>query len=118
MSEGIRRRSLPPPDAMSDAQAGLDARIRLKQDRGEPLDNEEKAFLADLPAYREFSAEEVRASAARHGGVTPIDAATGLPHDSKRASEQALREGRESALVPPGGKEIEGTRSRRDEPQP
>lgn len=95
MSEGIRRRSLPPPGPLDEHGAALDARIRRKQDRGAPLDDEERAFLARLPAGREIPAEKIRDSAARHGGVAPLDAAKGLPHDAPPAGTRA--EDREGA---------------------
>ena len=50
MSEGDRPRKLPVPRPMNDHEAGLDASIRRKQERGEPLDAQERAFLARLPA--------------------------------------------------------------------
>ncbi len=77
MSDGIRRRSLSHPDALSDRDAGREALVRAKFDRGEPLDSAEKAFLADLPARQEISPEEIQRVAAAHGGATPIDAKTG-----------------------------------------
>lgn len=63
MSEGIRPRRLPTPGPMSDDGANLDARIRRKMDAGEPLDDAERAFLADLPATREIPPAEVQRAA-------------------------------------------------------
>lgn len=44
-----RRGPIPPPRPASDTDAGLEASIRLKLDNGEPLDAEERAYLARLP---------------------------------------------------------------------
>lgn len=47
----------PPP--MDERDAGLDASVRLKLGRGEPLDEEERAFLARLPGEKEVAPEDL-----------------------------------------------------------
>lgn len=85
MSEGIRPRRLSHPGTMDVEGAALDARIRLKRASGAPLDDEERAFLANLPAGREIPPAEIQEAARKSGGVDPIDAATGKPHDPDAA---------------------------------
>ena len=48
----------PPP--MDDRDASLDASIRLKLDRGEPLDAEERAFFARMNADKEVPPGDVQ----------------------------------------------------------
>ena len=103
MSETDRRRSLPHPGPRDERDAGREASIRAKFDRGEPLDDDEKAFLADLPARRQIPAEEVQRAAEAHGGVTPIDAKTGLPHVAKPPRERDDR-----SLRPPHDGDLDG----------
>ena len=50
---------VPVPRPSGDHEAGLDARIRLKLDRGEKLDAEERAFLARIPGARDVMPAEV-----------------------------------------------------------
>lgn len=92
MSEETRRRDLPHPGPLDERGAAVDARIRMKLRRGEPLSRNEGAFLSNMPGRREISAEEVQASAAREGGVPPIDALTGLPHVARPADERDDRD--------------------------
>lgn len=46
------------PAALSEHDASLEARIRMKLDRGEPLTAEERAFFARMPADSTLPAEE------------------------------------------------------------
>lgn len=54
--------STPPPPALDERGAALDASIRMKMQLHEPLDEEEKAFLAHLPASRDVPPWELRAT--------------------------------------------------------
>lgn len=85
MPEGTDPDVIPSAEALDERMERLEARARLKMERGEPLDEEEASFFAQMPAHREIPAEVVREAARRHGGERPIDAATGRPHDADAA---------------------------------
>lgn len=100
MSEGIRRRRLDAPEPMDEANAGRDARIRYKFDRGEPLSEDEVRLLANLPAGKEIPPGAVREAARRAGGEEPIDATTGRVHDL----DEHAKSDASTALNPPAGR--------------
>lgn len=52
-------RDTAPPEPLSDEDAHLEASIRMKLDRGEALDAEERMFLARLPGEKEAGPEVV-----------------------------------------------------------
>ena len=79
--EHAHRHPLDPPRELDDRGASLEARVRMKMERGDPLDAEERAFFVLAPADKQIPAEAVRESARLHGGEAPIDAETGRPHD-------------------------------------
>ena len=49
-----------PPGALSPHDVATEARIRLKEERGEALNEEERAFLARMPADSEVPPEAFR----------------------------------------------------------
>ena len=69
MSEAPRPRRLPVPPPMDAQGAHLDARIRDKTARGLPLDDEERAFLARMPADKAIPADVVREAAREDRGA-------------------------------------------------
>lgn len=73
---------LEPPGPLDDRAASLEARVRMKEQRGDDPGPEERRFFVLNPADKGIPAEVVRQSARLHGGERPIDAKTGLPHDS------------------------------------
>lgn len=60
MGRCAQRAAMDAPGPLTDYDAALEARIRLKQNAGEPLDDEERGFLARMPADKEIPPREVQ----------------------------------------------------------
>lgn len=56
---GSERPRVPVPPPADEDFAALDARVRLKLDLREPLDDEERRYLARTPSDKEFRYEEI-----------------------------------------------------------
>ena len=66
-------------DPLSDHDAALEASIRLKQRKREPLTAEERAFFARAPGAREIPASVFLARMAAAGGPTPAASVVSPP---------------------------------------
>ena len=58
--EGGRAQLREGADAEGEGHASVEARVRLKMSAGEPLSEEERRFLATLPADREVTPREAQ----------------------------------------------------------